>query len=84
MGLEDRSAIIDLMPSPHRFSPPRLIEESLACFIVRDHGGQALAYVYIEDEPGRRSAAKLLTHDVARRITVNIAKLPNMLHRAAR
>jgi hypothetical protein len=28
--------------------------------MVRDHNGQALAYVYFEDEPGRRSAAKLL------------------------
>jgi hypothetical protein len=26
----------------------------------RDHSGQALAYVYYEEEPGRRSAAKLL------------------------
>jgi hypothetical protein len=28
-----------------------------ACFIVRDGNGQALAYVYCEDEPGRRAAA---------------------------
>jgi hypothetical protein len=27
---------------------------------VRDHGGQALAYVYFEDEPGRQSALYLL------------------------
>ena len=28
------------------------------CFVVRDHSGQKLAYVYYEDEPGRRSTAK--------------------------
>jgi hypothetical protein len=43
-----------------------------ACFIVRDHNGQQLACVYFEDERGRRSAAKLLTKDEARRIPVNI------------
>jgi hypothetical protein len=34
---------------------------------VRDANGQALAYVYFEDAPGRRVAAKLLTRDEARR-----------------
>jgi hypothetical protein len=32
-----------------------------ACFIVRKKNGQALGYFCLEDEPGRRAAAKLLT-----------------------
>jgi hypothetical protein len=52
-----------------RFPPPWSVEEQPACFVVRDHNGQQLAYVYFEDEPGRRSAA-------------NIAKLPELLRKA--
>jgi hypothetical protein len=51
--------------SARRFPPPWSVEEQAACFVVRDHNGQQLAYVYFEDEPGRRAAAKLLSNDQA-------------------
>ena len=65
--------------TPRRFPPPWSAEELEACFVIRDHSGQKLAYVYYEDEPGRRAAAKLLTKDEARRIAVNFAKMPELL-----
>ncbi len=50
------------MPAPRRrFPPPWTVEETAPCFIVRDKNGQALAFVYCEDKPGRRAAASLLT-----------------------
>jgi hypothetical protein len=64
-----------------RFPPPWTAEETAPCFIVRDANGQALAYVYFEDEPGRRAAANLMTRDEARRIAAHVAKLPELLGR---
>jgi hypothetical protein len=66
----------DDMPD-RRFPPPWSVEEQNACFVVRDHNGQQLTYIYFEDEPSRRTAAKLLTRDEAR-IAANFAKLADL------
>ena len=44
-----------------RFPPPWTVEDIGAAFAVKDSTGQQLAYIYFEVEPGRRSAAKLLS-----------------------
>jgi len=72
------------LPGTHRitarrFPLPQSVEDIDAAFVVKDSSEQKVAYAYYEDEPGRRSAAKLLTKDEARRIAVNIAKLPTSL-----
>jgi hypothetical protein len=50
----------------HRLPPRWSIEESAACFVVRDGGKQALGYVYFANEPGRRlphTCVTRLDHD---------------------
>jgi len=63
-----------------RFPPPWTVEDhNDACFIGKVRNGHALAYVYYEEEPGRRSAANLMSKDEARRIAANIAKPPELV-----
>jgi hypothetical protein len=47
---------------PRRFPAPWSVEEQPACFVVRDHNGQALAYVYFEEEPGL-AIGRQVAHD---------------------
>jgi hypothetical protein len=63
------------------FAPPWTSEVTPNYYVVRDANRQQLAYVYFENEPGRRSAAKLLSKDEARRIAANIAKLPGLVRK---
>jgi len=55
------------------------VEDLASCFVVKDRRGQELAYIYYEDDPGRRSIVKLLSRDEARSIAAAIAKLPEMV-----
>jgi hypothetical protein len=57
-----------------------------ACYVVRDANGQALAYLHSRDNEDEDEArqAKVLTKDEARRIAINIARLPDLLGNADR
>jgi hypothetical protein len=56
-----------------RFPSPWSPEEHSDYFVVRDHNGQELAYIYYETSLRPEVSRKLLTKDEARRIAVNIA-----------
>jgi hypothetical protein len=55
---------------------PWSVEEAAACFVVRDHNGQAVTSVHFEVVPGRRSVVTVFTRDEARHIADAVAELP--------
>ena len=64
---------------PRRFPPPWFVEDIGGSFVVKASNDRPLVFIYYREGVGRRSLAKLLTRDAARRIAAAIAKLPSLL-----
>jgi hypothetical protein len=62
-----------------RFPPPWSVEDIGGSFVVKASNDRPLVFIYYWGGVGRRSLAKLLTRNAARRIALNIAKLPELL-----
>jgi hypothetical protein len=64
-----------------RFPPPWTVEDIGGSFVIKASNGPLL-FIYYGEVIGRRSLARLLTRNAARRIAVGIAKLPELLRKA--
>ena len=65
-----------------RFPPPWFIEDIGGCFVMRASNDRPLVFIYYGEGVARRSLARLLTRNAARRMAVGIAKLPEPLRKA--
>jgi hypothetical protein len=70
------------MVNDRRFPAPWRADKIPGGYVVRDANGQALVYVYSRDNEAEALQARVLTKDEARRIAVNVARLPQLLGKA--
>jgi len=71
------SKSVDARNKPRHFPSPWTIEDTASCFVVRDNEGQALVMsITRRSRAGRRRPS---FSPKARRIAINIAKLPDLL-----
>jgi hypothetical protein len=68
------------MVARRRFPPPWSVEDIGGCFVVKASNDRPLVFIYYGEGVARRSLARLLTRDAARRIAAGIAKLPELVH----
>jgi hypothetical protein len=68
--------------SERRFPPPWFVEDIGDCFVVEASNNRPLVFIYYGEGVVRRSLARLLTRNAARRIAVGIAKLRELLRKA--
>ena len=70
--------------APRRFPPPWRADKIPGGYVVRDANGQAIAYIYSRDNEAEARQAKVVTKDEARRVVINIARLPELLGKGER
>ena len=70
------------MVNDRRFPVPWRADKIPGGYVVRDANGQALVYVYSRDNDAEALQARVLTKDEARRIAVNVARLPQLVGKA--
>jgi hypothetical protein len=70
------------MVDDRQFPAPWRADKIPSGYVVRDANGQALVYVYSRDNDAEALQARVLTKDEARRIAINVARLPQLLGKA--
>jgi hypothetical protein len=64
-----------------RFPPPWSVSDIGGSFVVKANNELPLVFIYYWSGAGRRSLARLLTRDAARRIATGIAMVPELLRK---